>query len=124
MCSSDLPGLIGTGWSTEHGDLRVPHFLGLHALQVLPIVSLLLARRRMSDSLRVRLTIVAAASYVSLFAILLSQALRGQSVLAPDGLTVTLLALWGITTAAVAAAAALRLQPAAISASAQAMADR
>jgi len=118
------PGLIGTGWSTDHGDLRVPHFLGLHALQLLPIVSLLLARRRMSDSLRVRLTIVAAASYVSLFAILLSQALRGQSVLAPDGLTVTLLALWGITTAAVAAAAALRLQPAAISASAQAMADR
>jgi len=118
------PGLIGTGWSTDHGDLRVPHFLGLHALQLPPIVSLLLARRRMSDSLRVRLTIVAAASYVSLFAILLSQALRGQSVLAPDGLTVTLLALWGITTAAVAAAAALRLQPAAISASAQAMADR
>src|SRR5688500_16440418 len=118
------PGLLGTGWSTEHGDLRVPHFRGLHALQLLPMVSLLLARRGMSDSLRVRLTIVAAAGYASLFAILLSQALRGQSVMAPDQLTVTLLALWGITTAAVAAAAALRLQPAAISASAQAMADR
>ena len=122
------PGLIGTGWSTGHGDLRVPHFLGLHALQLLPMVSLLLARRRISDSLRVRLTIVAAASYVSLFAILLSQALRGQSVVAPDRLTVTLLGVWVVATGAAAAAAALRLHPASraaiVSANAPATADR
>ena len=121
------PGLIGTGWSTEHGDLRVPHFLGLHALQLLPIVSLLLARRRMSDAVRVRLTIVAAASYASLFAILLSQALRGQSVVGPDQLTITLLGVWFVATGAGAAAAALRLHPTsrpAIAASIHAPADR
>ena len=121
------PGLIGTGWSTDHGDLRVPHFLGLHALQLLPIVSLLLARRGMSDSLRVRLTIVAAASYASLFAILLSQALRGQSVVAPDHLTATLLGVWVVATGGAAAAAALRLHPRsrpAMAASIQARADR
>ena len=121
------PGLGGTGWSTDHGDLRVPHFLGLHALQLLPIVSLLLARRGMRDSLRVRLTIVAAASYASLFAILLSQALRGQSVVAPDQLTITLLGVWFVATGAGAAAAALRLHPAsppAIAASIHAPADR
>ena len=122
------PGLPGTGWSTGHGDLRVPHFLGLHALQLLPLVAIVLARRKVRDPQRVRFTIVAAASYVVLFGILLSQALRGQSVMAPDRLTLTLLALWGITTTAAAAVAALRLQPArrpaAICGSDQATADR
>jgi hypothetical protein len=74
------PGLPVTGWSTEHGDIRVAHFLGLHALQLLPIVALLLARRRVNDAIRVRLTIAAAASYAGLFAILLSGALRGQPI--------------------------------------------
>src|SRR5687768_6745315 len=75
------PGLPGTGWSTEHGDLRVPHFLGLHALQALPIVAVVLSRRKASDVLRVRVVKIAAASYSGLFGILLMQALRGQSVL-------------------------------------------
>ena len=78
------PGLAGTGWSTEHGDLRVPHFLGLHALQALPIVALVLARRKLSDAIRVRLVVIAAVSYGALFGILLMQALRGQSLLMPD----------------------------------------
>jgi hypothetical protein len=106
------PGLPGTGWSTEHGDLRVPHFLGLHALQVLPILAMVLARRRVSNVVRVRLTLTAAASYATLFAILLSQALRGQSLLAPDALTVTLFGLWGLGTAVAAAVSAVRVQPA------------
>ena len=106
------PGLPGTGWSTEHGDLRVAHFLGLHALQALPIVALVLARRRVSDRVRLRLTITAAASYMALFGILLSQALRGQPVLAPDALTIALLSVWAFVTAAGAAISAAGLQPA------------
>jgi len=70
------PGLPGTGWSTRHGDLRVPHFVGLHAMQVLPLVPLLTLRHR-NEASRVRLTLVAAAAYLVMFAALLVQALRG-----------------------------------------------
>ena len=106
------PGLPGTGWSVNHGDLRVPHFIGLHALQVLPIFALVLGRRKITELVKVRLTVTAAASYAALFCILLSQALRGQSVLAPDALTITLLGAWALGTATSAAVAALPLQPA------------
>ena len=98
------PGLPGTGWSTDHGDLRVPHFVGLHALQALPIVALVLGRRRLTEIARVRLTIVAAASYVGLFGILLAQALRGQSVLGPDLVTLSMLGVWAAATVAAARA--------------------
>ena len=92
------PGLPGTGWSTTHGDLRIAHFAGLHAMQILPLIALGLRRRSWSDRVRQRLTLTAAASYASLFLLLLSQALRGQSVFAPDGLTLALLAAWAAFT--------------------------
>jgi len=31
-------------WSKNHGDLRIAHFFGMHALQLIPIASVLLAR--------------------------------------------------------------------------------
>ena len=76
------PGLTGTGWSTDHGDLRVPHFVGLHALQALPLVALVLGRLRITQKARQRLVLAAAASYTGLYVILLTQALRGIPLIA------------------------------------------
>jgi hypothetical protein len=93
------PGLSGTGWSTEHGDLRIPHFIGLHALQVLPLSALVMRRRRLNIDTRVRLTLTAAGSYFTLVVLLLIQALRGQPILRPDALTAGLLGAWALVTA-------------------------
>jgi hypothetical protein len=70
------PGLPVTGWSTQHGDLRVPHFVGLHALQVLPLLTFVAVRRR-DEAARTRLTLAVAATYGLVFVVLLIQALRG-----------------------------------------------
>jgi hypothetical protein len=104
------PGLPGTKWSTEHGDLRVPHFLGLHAMQVLPAISLVLARarRRFSEIERARLVRAAAGSYAVLMSLLLWQALRGQSVVAPDAAMLSALGAWALATIGVVASRAGR----------------
>ena len=92
-------GLPGTGWSTEHGDLRVAHFVGLHALQVLPLFTVLFARRVWNEVNRVRVVWTLGASYAALFGLLLWQAFRGQSIVAPDAVTLAALASWGLVTA-------------------------
>src|ERR687897_2573507 len=92
------PGLPVTGWSREHGDLRVAHFIGLHALQMLPLLAFVFVRRQWHEARRVRVVWTLSASYVSLFALLLWQALRGQSVLAPDITTAIAFGFWAALT--------------------------
>jgi len=84
------PGLPFLGWSTIGGDLRIPHFVGLHALQVLPLFGWLLGRRRcaaLSVRRRVALVWVCALAYLGLIGLLTWQAMRAQPLLAPDALT-------------------------------------
>ena len=89
------PGLPILGWSTEHGDLRVPHFIGMHALQLIPLALILieLASRRVAAfrSLRTRLGLVWTVTgvYAAVVALVTWQALRGQSIIAPDAATLT-----------------------------------
>ncbi len=95
------PGLPVTGWSREHGDLRVPHFIGLHAIQALALIAVGLRRWRRPEPVRVRALLAAAASYGWLFALLLWGALRGNSLLAPDAITAAWLVIWALATALV-----------------------
>jgi len=87
------PGMPLTGWSTVGGDLRIPHFIGIHGMQFLPLVALALmllaprVRRLADETVRLRLVGVAAGGYAGLTALVLWQALRGQSLIRPDGLT-------------------------------------
>jgi hypothetical protein len=96
------PGVPVTGWSRDHGDVRVPHFIGLHALQVLALAALGLRRWRRPESVRVQAVLVLGGSYASMFLLLIWQALRGQSIVAPDLVTLQALAVWaGGTLAAI-----------------------
>jgi hypothetical protein len=82
------PGLPITGWSTTGGDLRVGHFVGMHGLQALPLLALLLTRRtRLGTTQKTRILVIAAIAYAGLTVLLTWQALRGQPLLRPDALT-------------------------------------
>jgi hypothetical protein len=94
------PGVPGTGWSTEHGDLRVPHFLGLHSIQALAIIGLIVRRRRVPTDRGVRIVQAAAVSYTALVVMFLWQALRGESVVTPGGMMQTLGFVWLASSAA------------------------
>jgi len=93
------PGVPVTGWSREHGDVRVPHFVGLNAIQALALVAVRLRRWRRPEATRIKAVLIAAASYASLFLLLLWEALRGQSIVAPDPVALASLASWGLLTA-------------------------
>jgi hypothetical protein len=88
------PGLAFVGWSTTGGDLRIGHFVGMHALQALPLLAAALAATgRFTEGARTRIVTVAAVGYAAVVLLVTWQALRGQPLLAPDALTLGTLAV-------------------------------
>ena len=83
-------GIPFIGWNAIAGDLRVAHFLGIHALQVLPFVGLALARfsRNLSVSRQRFLVWNAGLTYLAFIGLLTWQALHSESVAAPGTKTI------------------------------------
>ncbi|MEU4193485.1 hypothetical protein AB0E69_16420 [Kribbella sp. NPDC026611] len=98
------PGMPLTHWSTVGGDLRIPHFVGLHAIQVLlfTVLALSLLSGRVawlrSERVRTRLIGVAAFGYAGLMLTVTVQAFRGQSLIHPDGQTLGMLGGFAVLT--------------------------
>ena len=72
-------GLPVVGWSRIGGDLRVAHFVGIHAGQVLPLIGYALATRRLRGA--VAGVWLAAGLWTALWAVTLVQALQGRPLI-------------------------------------------
>jgi hypothetical protein len=86
------PGLPLTGWSTTGGDLRVGHFVGVHGLQAMILLAMLVPARP-------RLIRVAAGAYAGLLVLVTWQALRGQPLTQPDAVTLAAAGVLAVATA-------------------------
>lgn len=76
-------GLPFVNWSTEAGDLRAAHFVGMHALQAIPLFAamLIFLQKRFSAIRATALTIGFSMLYLAAFSIVFTQALRGKPLL-------------------------------------------
>ena len=78
------PGLPFLGWSTEAGDLRIAHFLGLHGLQVFPLLAVVLGVVVSSVTLQRAVLHGAAVTYSLVVVVTYVQALLGESIVSPS----------------------------------------
>jgi hypothetical protein len=73
---SDANGLWLMKWSRDGGDLRVAHFFGMHAMQVLPLLAALLPGR-MPHRVAIGMVVAAACLYTLGASYTFVQALHG-----------------------------------------------
>ena len=68
------PGLPVVNWSRQYGDLRIAHFFGMHALQVLPLLGFYVIKSK-------KQVLVAAAVYFIAVMALFAQAMVGRPLI-------------------------------------------
>ena len=73
------PGLPLVNWSTKVGDLRAAHFIGMHALQGVPIFAY--AMEKLKVGAATGLTLAFGGLYFAIFVLLFIQALAGRPLL-------------------------------------------
>lgn len=73
------PGLPIVNWSTEAGDFRIAHFLGLHGMQLLPLAGYWFSRHTPEKQLGYTLT--AGLIYLALMALAFGLAINGVPLL-------------------------------------------
>ncbi len=88
------PGIPVLYLSTQGGDIRLPHLLGIHAVQALPLLSWLItsALSHLRERTQVALMWTASFAYALLMSLFTWQALRAQPITSPDALTLAVLA--------------------------------
>ncbi len=64
-------GLPLTNWSSQYGDLRIAHFIGMHALQILPLLSFYLIKNA-------KIVVLIAIGYFLFTSYLFMQAMSGM----------------------------------------------
>ena len=75
---TDAGGFPVFGWTRQGGDLRVAHFLGIHAMQILPLAGWFIPRARPNAT---SLVWLAAAALSALAVYALIEALSGEPFL-------------------------------------------
>lgn len=95
------PGIPFLGWSTVAGDLRIAHFIGLHALQVFPLLAVLLSSRAIGFAAHNAILHATGVAYSLIVLVTYFQALMGQSVVAPSQEIIALASLSGLAGAGI-----------------------
>jgi len=106
-------GLPFVGWNTTGGDLRPAHFLGLHAMQILPFLGWFLSgwrKSKLTEKQRLALVWTFGATFLGVLMVLTWQALREQSIISPDFQTVAAFAVL-ITAATLTSIRIARMRP-------------
>ena len=74
-------GLPILNWSTKGGDLRIAHFMGIHAIQIIPLAIYFIYKKLKNNQLAANLSIASALLYLGWIVFTFYQAKAGQPLI-------------------------------------------